>query len=89
MLTATEPFEVTVTDLVTEVPTETLPNERELALKLSVAAAALRFSAKFLEDEFALADNVTDCAEPTAATLAVNDTDEEPEGIVAALGTVT
>jgi hypothetical protein len=58
-------------------------------LKFSAAVAALRFSPKLLEDELALADNVADCAELTAETLAVNDADEEPEGTVAVPGTVT
>lgn len=40
MVTATVPLEVTVTDLVTAVPTETLPNESEVALRLSAGVAA-------------------------------------------------
>jgi hypothetical protein len=47
IVTPAVPFEVTVTDFVTAVPTETLPNESEVALRLSEAAvAALNWIAK-------------------------------------------
>ncbi len=40
IVTATVPLEVTVTDLVTAVPTETLPNGNEDAFRLNAAVAA-------------------------------------------------
>ena len=40
MVAATVPVEVTVTDFVTAVPTETLPNANELTLRLKAGAAA-------------------------------------------------
>ena len=40
MVTATLPLDVTVTDLLTEVPTDTLPNEREVVLSVTVGVAA-------------------------------------------------
>ena len=40
MVTGAEPLEVKVTDLVTTVPTETLPKESEVALALSVGEDA-------------------------------------------------
>jgi len=88
-LTATEPLEVSVTDFVTAVPTETLPNERELALKLNVAVAALSFNAKLWEDELALADTVADCVVLTAETVAVNDAVEAPDDTAMLPGTET
>ena len=89
IVTATPPLEVTVTDFVTAVPTETFPNASELALRLSPGVAAFSWSAKLLDDEFALAVTVADCVEPTDATVAVNDTPEAPEGTVTLPGTVT
>jgi hypothetical protein len=41
MVAATVPVEVTVTDFVTAVPTETLPNASELVLRLREDVAAL------------------------------------------------
>ena len=41
-VTATLPFEVTVTDFVTAVPTETLPNASELVLRLIAGTAAFK-----------------------------------------------
>ena len=40
MVTAPAPVEVTVTDFVTAVPTATLPNAKELTLRLKAGAAA-------------------------------------------------
>lgn len=42
-----------------------------------------------MDDEFALAVRVADCAVLTAATLAVNEAVEAPEGTVTLPGTVT
>ena len=39
-VTATVPLEVAVTDFVTAVPTVTLPNDREVALRLKAGTAA-------------------------------------------------
>jgi hypothetical protein len=43
-VTATLPFEVTVTDFVTAVPTETFPNASELVLRLIAGTAAFKVS---------------------------------------------
>jgi hypothetical protein len=40
MVTAAVPLEVTVNDFVTAVPTETLPNASDVALKLNAGTAA-------------------------------------------------
>jgi hypothetical protein len=40
MVTAAVPLEVRVIDLVTAVPTETLPNDNDVALRLKVGTAA-------------------------------------------------
>ena len=60
IFTATEPLEVTVTDCDTAVPTETLPNESEVVLRLRAGTAALSWIAKLFEEEFALAVTVAD-----------------------------
>jgi hypothetical protein len=57
-VTATVPVEVTVTDLVTAVPTETFPNASELVLKLIDDVAAFNCSAAVFDEELALAVNV-------------------------------
>ena len=54
MVTATVPLEVRVTDLVTAVPTATLPNESEVALRLMAGVAAFSCNAKFCEELFSL-----------------------------------
>jgi hypothetical protein len=45
MVTAIVPLEVAVTDFVTAVPTATLPNDREVALRLNVGTAAFSCTA--------------------------------------------
>jgi hypothetical protein len=89
MVAATVPVEVTVTDFVTAVPTETLPNASEVVLKLREDVAALSWMAKALEDAFALTEIVAVCEELTEAIFVVNEVDEAPEAIVTAVGTVT
>jgi hypothetical protein len=89
IVTATVPLEVTVTDFVTAVFTETLPNDSELALRLNAGAAAFSCRAKVRDEAFALADNVAACDVLTEATLAVNDVVDAPEGTVTLAGTVT
>jgi hypothetical protein len=83
IVTAAVPFEVTVTDFVTAVPTATLANGSEVALKLSVAVAGLSCSEVTFEVLPVAAVSVTACALPTDATLAVN------AALVAVAGTVT
>jgi hypothetical protein len=55
---AAVPLEVTVTDFVTVVPTETLPKAREVALKVKAGLAAFSCRDIFCEDEFELAVKV-------------------------------
>jgi hypothetical protein len=45
MVTAAVPLEVAVTDFVTAVPTATLPNDREVELRLNAGTAAFSCSA--------------------------------------------
>jgi len=89
IVTATVPFEVTVTDFVTAVPTETLPNASELALKPNAAVAAFNCSATLFVEELAVAVTVADCAVLTDPTVAVNEAVEAPEGTVTLPGTDT
>jgi hypothetical protein len=89
IVTAAVPFDVTVTDFVIAVPTETLPNEREVALKPSVAVAASSCRAIALELLPVDAVRVADCVFVTEATIAVNDVLVAPAGITTELGTET
>jgi len=89
MVTAAVPLEVKVTDLVTAVPTETLPNDNDVALRLNTGTAAFSCIAKVLDAPFALAAIVAACAVLTEATFAVNDAVEAPEANVRLVGTVT
>ena len=89
MVTAAVPLEVKVTDLVTAVPTETLPNDNDVALRLNAGTAAFSCIAKALDAPFALAAIVADCEVLTEATFAVNDAVEAPEATVMLVGTVT
>jgi hypothetical protein len=73
MVSAAVPFEVTVTDLVTAVPTETLPNAREVVLRLTPGREALSCMAKLFEEELALAVTVADAVEVTVLTVAVKE----------------
>ena len=89
MVAATVPLEVTVTDFVTAVPTETLPKASEVALRLRAGVAAFSCIAKLCDEEFALTANVAFCAVLTEATFAVNDVVDVPEATVTLAGTVT
>jgi hypothetical protein len=88
-MTAAVPLEVTVTDLVTAVPTETFPNDNVVALKLKAGTAAFSCIAKPLDDPLALAATVALCEVLTEATFAVKDAVEAPEATVRLAGTVT
>ena len=88
-LTATVPLEVTVTDLVTAVPTATLPNESEVAFRLRAAVAALSCTATDRAVLPVVAVRVTDCALVTEAALATNVAVDAPAGTETLAGTVT
>jgi hypothetical protein len=89
IVTAAVPFDVTVTDFVIAVLTETFPNERDVALKLSAGVAASNSSAIALELLPVDAVRVADCVVFTEATLAVNDVLVAPAGMVTEPGTET
>lgn len=89
IFTATVPLEVTVTDFVTAVPTETLPNGNEDALRLNAGVAAFNWIAKLCDVLLPLAVTVAVCAVLTDATLAVNDAVDAPEPTATLAGTVT
>ncbi|HEY2472029.1 MAG TPA: hypothetical protein VGI45_29860 [Terracidiphilus sp.] len=89
MVTGTVPFEVTVTDLLIAVPTETLPKAREVVLRLSAGVAAFSCKAKLWEELFEVAVIVAVCVVLTDATLAVKEADDAPDATVTLTGTVT
>ena len=89
IVTATVPLEVTVTDFVTAVPTETLPNDSDAVLRLNAGTAAFSCNAKVRDEALALAANVAAWDVLTEATLAVNDAVDAPEATVTLAGTVT
>jgi hypothetical protein len=89
MVAGAVPLEVTVTDFVTAVPTETLPNARELTPKLRTGFDAFNCNTRLCDEAFAVADTVAVCDVLTEATLALNDAAEAPEAMVTAAGTVT
>ena len=89
MAAATVPLEVTVTDFETAVPTETFPNESELALKLIAGVAAFSCRAELFEELFELAVRVAVWVEVTEATLALKDALEAPPATIMLAGTVT
>jgi hypothetical protein len=89
IVTATVPLEVTVTDFVTAVPTETLPNDSDVELRLNAGVAAFSCIAKVREEALVLADNVAVCDVLTDAALAVNDAVDAPETTVTLAGAVT
>lgn len=89
MVTAAVPLEVTVTDLLTAVPTETLPKASEVALKVRPGPAAFSSRATLSDDEFRLAVRVPVWAVVTEATLAVKVAVEAPPATVILAGTVT
>jgi hypothetical protein len=88
-VTATVPPEVTVTDFVTAVPTDTLPNESEVALKFNAAEAAFSCSETALELLPVVAVSVTDCGLLTGATFAVKAALVAPAETVTELGIET
>ena len=89
MVTAAVPLEVTVTDFVTAVPTDTLPNASEVALRLRAGTDAFSCIAKFCEEELRLAATEAACELVTEATFAVNDAVDRPEATATVAGTVT
>jgi len=89
IVTGAVPLDVSVTDFVTAVPTETLPNASVLALAVRVGVIALSCSAKLFDEPLVLADNVAVCALVTDETVAVNDTEDAPDATVTLAGTVT
>jgi hypothetical protein len=89
IVTAIVPLDVTVTDFVTAVPTETLPKESDDAFRLSACVAAFSCSEIALELVPVVAVNVTDCVLPTGATFAVKAVLVAPAATVTELGIVT
>ena len=89
MVTATVPLEVRVTDLVAAVPTATLPNESEVALRLKAGVAAFSCNAKLCEELFSLAVIVAVCDVLTEFTDAVNEAVDAPGTTDTLVGTVT
>lgn len=89
MVTATVPLEVTVTDLLTAVPTETLPNAREVVLRLSAGVAAFNWSAALFDEELALPVTVAVWVVLTEETVALNDAVVPPEPTETLAGTFT
>jgi hypothetical protein len=89
MVTATLPLDVTVTDLVTAVPTETLPNARDVVLRLRAGTAGFKVIAKLLEEAFAVAVRVAVCVVLTDATFAAKEAVDAPAAMVTLDGTVT
>lgn len=89
MVTAAVPLDVTVTDLETAVPTETLPKASEVALRERDGVAAFNCRAALCEEEFEVAVSVADWAVVTEATVAVKAAVEAPAATVTLAGTVT
>lgn len=89
IFTGTLPLEVTVTDLVAAVPNETLPKSSEVVLKLTCGPTAFSSIAKLRVEFSALAVTVAFCDALTAATPAVKEEVEAPEGTITLVGTVT
>ena len=89
MVTGAVPLEVNITDIVTAVPTATLPNASEAVLARSAGTTGLSCIVKLSEMELALADNVAACGVVTEETVAVNDAEDAPDGTVTLTGTAT
>ena len=89
MVTARVPLEVRVTDLVTAVPTATLPNESEVVLRLKAGAAAFSCKVKLCEELFNPAVIVAGCAVLTELIFAVKEAVDAPEATATLEGTVT
>jgi len=77
------PLEVIVTDIVTAVPTATLPKGRDGTLRVKAGAAAFSCNETVFELLPDVAVSVTDCALLTEATFAVK------EALAAVAGTIT
>jgi len=92
--TGAVPLEVTVTDLVTAVPTETLPNAKDEELRLSAGVPTeeldpLSLMVVVLVVDPCVALSVTLCEAVTAATVATKVTLFVPAATVTDAGTVT
>jgi hypothetical protein len=89
IVTATVPLEVIVTDFVTAVPTDTLPNDNDVADRLNAGVAAFSCNAKLCDELLPFAVRVAVCAVLTEATFAVKPTVDAPAGTNTLAGTVT
>ena len=89
MVTATVPLEVIVTDFVTAVPTDTLPNDSDVEDRVRAGVAAFSCNATLCDEPFSFAVSVAVCAVLTDATVAVNPAVEMPAGTDTLPGTVT
>jgi hypothetical protein len=89
IVTATVPLDVRVTDFVTAVPTDTLPNARDVALKLRAGAAAFKVIVKLLEEAFAVAVTVAVCVVLTDEMLAEKEAVDAPAATITLDGTDT
>jgi hypothetical protein len=92
--TGAVPLDVTVTDFVTAVPTETLPNANDEALRLSDGVPTdeldpLSLMIVVFDVDPCVAVSVTDCEAVTAATVAENVALFAPEATTTEAGTVT
>jgi len=86
---AVVPLEVTVTDLLTAVPTETLPKASDVALRVRAGVAAFSCRATLFDAELEPAVRVAVCAVVTEATVAVKEALVAPAAMVTLAGTVT
>ena len=87
IVTAALPLEVTVTDFATAVPTETLPNDSDVALKLNAGTVAFSCSTKLAVDPFTPTEIIAVCEVVTEATFAVNDAVDAPDATTTLFGT--
>lgn len=88
-VSAAVPLEVTVTDLLTAVPTETFPKASDVALRVRAGLAAFSWSDTFCEEELELAVSVAVCAVVTDDTAAVKDAVTAPDATETLAGIVT
>ena len=88
IVTGTVPLEVTVIDIETDVPTDTLPNDSEVALSVRAGVAAFNCSPILFDEPLALAVNVAVCAVLTEATVTGNEAAEEPVATITLVGMV-
>lgn len=89
IVTATVPLEVTVIDFETAVPTETLPNASEVALRVSAGVAAFSCNATLFDELFDVAVTVAVCVVLTALALALKAALDAPAATVTLAGTVS